>query len=419
MRWNDRRTLGPAVPPSSAPTGVARRFYRATGIAMACAGALVAAGCSAPPRVRTVQVHTAAGLERAVATANRWGGHVLIHLAPGTYKLTETLVVTAPHVTLEGQPGARRQVIVQGDGMSLAARIGNLIRVSGSHFTLSGMTLRRSRWHLIQIAGEDGAEAPVIRDCVLENAYEQLIKVSDNAAHPGATANDGIVEHCIFQYTAGIGPEYYIGGIDAHGAKRWILRDNVFRNIASPSRAVAEFAVHFWDGSADDLVERNLIVNCDRGIGFGLDGKPNHGGVIRNNMIYHAPGGGPFADTGIALTDSPGTQVYNNTIVLQSDYPRAIEYRFPVTRDVFIANNLTNRAIAARNGGRATVTHNVTDATARWFVNAAAGDLRLASAIPLVVAAGVPIAALKDDFSGNARPRGRAPDIGADQWSAH
>ncbi len=416
MRWHDRRTL-PSATLSSAPARAARRFYRATGFAMACAAALVAAGCSAPPRVRTVQVHTAAGLERAVATANRWGGHVLIHLAPGTYKLTETLVVTAPHVTLEGQPGARRRVIVQGDGMSPAARIGNLIRVSGSHFTLSGMTLRRSRWHLIQIAGEDGAEAPVIRDCVLENAYEQLIKVSDSAAHPGATANDGIVEHCIFQYTAGIGPEYYIGGIDAHGAKHWIVRDNVFRNIASPSRAVAEFAVHFWDGSADDLVERNLIVNCDRGIGFGLDGKPNHGGVIRNNMIYHAPGGGPFADTGIALTDSPGTQVYNNTIVLQSDYPRAIEYRFPVTRGVFIANNLSNRAIASRNGGRATVTHNVTDATAQWFVDAATGDLRLASAIPQVVRAGVPIAALKEDFSGKARPRGVNPDIGADQWS--
>ncbi|MGC8518189.1 MAG: right-handed parallel beta-helix repeat-containing protein [Steroidobacteraceae bacterium] len=371
-----------------------------------------------PPRQQIVQVRSAAGLERAVVAANRRGGHVLIHLAPGTYTLTDTLIVTAPDVTFEGQPDARRRVIVQGVGMSPTARIGNLIRVSGSHFTLSGMMLRRSRWHLIQIAGEDGAEAPVIRDCVLENAYEQLIKVSDNPAHPNATANGGVVEHCLFEYTAGIGPEYYIGGIDAHGAKHWIVRDNVFRNIASPSRAVAEFAVHFWDGSADDLVERNLIVNCDRGIGFGLDGKPNHGGVIRNNMIYHAPRVGPFADTGIALTDSPGTQVYNNTILLQSHYPRAIEYRFPATRDVFIANNLTNRAIASRNGGHATVTHNLTDAAPQWFVNAAAGDLRLGTAIPQVIAAGIPIAALKDDFSGNVRPRKVAPDIGADQWSA-
>ena len=81
-------------------------------------------------------------------------------------------------------------------------------------FPLSSMTLRRSRWHLIQIAGEDGAQSPVIRDCVLENAYEQLIKVSDSPARPGSTANNGIVEHCLFEYTAGIGPEYYIGGID-------------------------------------------------------------------------------------------------------------------------------------------------------------------------------------------------------------
>lgn len=417
MLWRNRRAFSATPPPPSARSAAHRRFH-ARSIAALCAAALLSASCSAPPRQRIVRVHSTAGLERAVVTANRWGGHVVIRLAPGTYTLNETLVVTAPRVTLQGPLGTRRQVIIQGDGMSPTARIGNLIRVSGSHFTLSSMTLRRSRWHLIQIAGEDGAQSPVIRECVLENAYEQLIKVSDSPARPDNTANNGIVEHCLFEYTAGIGPEYYIGGIDAHGAKHWIVRDNVFRNIASPSRAVAEFAVHFWDGSANDLVERNLIVNCDRGIGFGLDGKPNLGGVIRNNMIYHAAGAGPFADTGIALTDSPGTQVYNNTILLQSNYPRAIEYRFPVTRNVFIANNLTNRAIASRNGGRATVTHNVTDARSQWFVNAAAGNLRLSSPIPQVVGKGVMIAALKDDFSGNARPLETDPDIGADQWPA-
>ncbi len=395
----------------------ARRPLCTRGAALPIAVAFLVAGCATSSRQRIVHVHTAAGLERAVVAANRAGGHVTIVLADGTYTLKETLVVLAPDVALEGRPGARRRVIVQGDGMSPTARVGNLIRVSGSHFTLSDMTLRRSRWHLIQIAGEDGAQAPVVRDCILENAYEQLLKVSSSPARPWATSNGGLVEHCLFEYTAGMGPQYYIGGIDAHGAKRWIVRDNVFRNIASPSRAVAEFAVHFWDGSEDDLVERNLIVNCDRGIGFGLDGKPNHGGVIRNNMIYHAPGVGRFADTGIALTDSRDSQVYNNTILLLSAYPRAIEYRFPTTRGVLIANNLTNRAIASRNGGTGVVTHNITDAAASWFVNPRAGDLRLARPVAQVMAAGLPIPALTDDFSGHSRPAGVRPDIGADEWS--
>lgn len=383
-------------------------------MAMTC----LSSACATTRQQPILHVQTAAGLERAVVTANRWGGNVTIELASGTYTLNRTLVVLASNVTIRGRTGAKTRVIVQGDGMSRTARVGNLIRVSGAHFKLSDMTLRRSRWHLIQIAGEDGAQSPVIRDCILENAYEQLLKVSSSPKRPWATSNGGIVENCLFEYTAGVGPEYYIGGIDAHGAKRWIVRDNVFRNIASPSHAVAEFAVHFWDGSANDLVERNLIINCDRGIGFGLGAKSNRGGIIRNNVIYHAAGVGRFADTGIALASSPGSQVYNNTILLESTYPRAIEYRFPATRDVLIANNLTNRAIASRNGATGLVTHNVTDAVESWFVNAPAGNLRLAFPVPQVVAMGMRMPALTDDFSGRRRPSGVRPDIGAEEWLA-
>ena len=136
MPWRNRRTLSATLPPPSARSAAHRRFH-ARNIAALCAAALLSASCSAPPRQRIVRVHSTAGLERAVVTANRWGGHVVIQLTPGTYTLNETLVVTAPQVTLQGPLGTRRQVVIQGDGMSPTARIGNLIRVSGSHFTLS------------------------------------------------------------------------------------------------------------------------------------------------------------------------------------------------------------------------------------------------------------------------------------------
>lgn len=66
---------------------------------------------------------------------------------------------------------------------------------------------------------------------------------------------------------------------------------------------VAEHAVHFWNGARDTIVERNAIVDCARGVGFGLGetgngndrqyaDDPYHGmyighydGVIRNNFI--------------------------------------------------------------------------------------------------------------------------------------
>ena len=353
-----------------------------------------------------------------MAAANRSGGNRTILVRDGIYSLNGTLNVTAPNVTIAGQSGARANVVIQGDAMGPGARIGNLIRVAGRNFRLSDVTLQKSGFHLIQIAGESDADAPVIRNCILRDAYQQMIKVSNDPAARGVSSDDGLVENCLFEYTAGTGPQFYIGGIDAHGSRNWVVRSNTFRNIASPSRSVAEFAVHFWDGSAGNIVERNLIINCDRGIGFGLDGKGNTGGIIRNNMIYHADNASRFADTGIALTESPGTQVYNNTVVMDNGFPRAIEYRFASTTGVLIVNNLTNKPIVSRNGASGVVSNNVTNAVRSWFVNPANGDLHLASPIGSVVAAGQIVPGLSNDFDGHPRPVGAKIDIGAHQFAA-
>jgi len=367
---------------------------------------------------QTTTVGTVSQLESAVANANRSGGNWTILVLDGVYSLNGTLNVTAPNVTISGKSGVRDNVVIQGDAMSGTARVGNLIRVAARNFRLSDLTLRRSGFHLIQIAGESDADAPVIRNCILRDAYQQMIKVSNDPGAPGVSADNGLVENCLFEYTAGIGPQFYIGGIDAHGSKNWTIRSNTFRNIISPSRSVAEFAIHFWDGSANNTVEKNLIVNCDRGIGFGLDRKGNTGGTIRNNMIYHAANAGRYADTGIALMESPGTQVYNNTIVMDNGFPWAIEYRFAGTTGVLITNNLTNKPIVGRDGATGTVSKNVTSAAGRWFINPAAGDLHLASAIGSVVAAGQAVPGLSDDFDGQPRPVGGV-DIGADQFAAN
>ena len=61
-----------------------------------------------------------------------------------------------------------------------------------------------------------------------------------------------------------------------------------------------------------------------------------------------------FADVGIGVESAPQAQIYNNTIYQEHGYPNAIEYRFPQTAGVLIANNLTNRAITSREGASGT-----------------------------------------------------------------
>jgi len=365
----------------------------------------------------TINVSSASQLQSAIATANSAGGNRIIAVADGTYTLSDTLYVNAPNISIVGASGNREAVIIQGTGMSATASVGTIIRVAASGFTLRYVTVQKSKYHLIQIAGEANADSPVLRDCILRDAYEQMVKVSNDPNNLSVAGDNGLVENCLFEYTAGIGPQYYIGGIDAHGSKNWVVRGNTFRGIASPSNSVAEFAVHFWDASADNTVERNIIVNCDRGVGFGLDGRGNTGGIIRNNMIYHAANNHPYADSAIALSESPNSKVYNNSIYYENSYPWAIEYRFGSTTGVEVSNNLVNKQIIARDGATGTASNNVTNAVASWFASPTTGNLHLASAVSSVVDKGKTISGLTDDVDGETRPAGAGIDVGADEFA--
>lgn len=387
-------------------------------IVLAVLGILFA-GAAVAQQQSSVTVSTVEELLTAVSAANSAGGHRRIQVTDGTYTLPDTLYINAPHISIAGLSGDRERVVIQGDAMSEFAQVGNIVRVAASHFLLEHVTLQRAGWHAIQIIGQSNADYPVIRDCILRDTFEQLLKVTVDLDDLSVTSDHGLVENCIFEYSAGIGPQWYIGGVNAHGSKHWTVRGNTFRSIISPSQQVAQFAVHFWTDSAHNLVENNLIIDCDRGIGFGLTGRPNTGGIIRNNMIFHSGEEGMFKDAGISLSESPGSKIYNNSIFLDHDFPWAIDYRYSSTSNVLIANNLTNKETVAREGASATLSHNETGAQREWFVDALAGNLRLASAVAAVVDQGMWIEGLTSDFDGNFRPQGAGIDIGANEYSAN
>jgi len=322
-----------------------------------------------PSAIKEVTIKSVNELVKEVSKANVTKGNIILSLESGTYTLKRTIDIRADHIIITSKTGNPEDVIIQGTGMSKNSKVKNLIRVLGKNFVLSGITLQKSGHHLIQIAGEHDADSPVIRNCILLDAYQQMIKVSYNiAGTPEISSDYGLIENCTFQYTAGIGPHYYIGGIDAHGANGWLVRGNKFKDIASPSEQIAEHAVHFWNNTHNNIVENNLIEDSDRGIGFGLDSKhenlvySNLGGEIKNNTIMHSDNNDPFADTGIVIERSPNTIISNNNIWLGHSYSRAIEYRFPLTKNVIIKGNVTNKSISSRNGGDAILEKNKTDA---------------------------------------------------------
>ncbi|GAB5415431.1 MAG: hypothetical protein Cons2KO_30340 [Congregibacter sp.] len=305
-------------------------------------------------------VSSAAELFAAIVAANS-SGFAIIELAPGDYRLTQPLRIEGDFITLRSANGDREATVLRGNGMKPGNSVDNLIEVSGSHVAIQALTLRDAGNHLVQLRGEKNADYFSLINCALIDAYEQLLKVS--AERGSTTADFGLIKDSFFGYTKDQGPNYYIGGIDVHGGKNWIVEKSTFRNIASPSRSVAEFAIHFWSGSDNPIVRNNRIIDSDRGIGFGLGEDPSHGntgGEISGNLIVHNRKGDPFSDVGISLENSPGTRVTDNFVQLEHAYPNAIEYRFPGTVNVLISGNSVNRAIASRDAAEATVEANHT-----------------------------------------------------------
>ncbi len=367
-------------------------------------------------------VTTVGQLYSAIDNANSGTGDSTILVADGTYTLDSgALIIRADGVTVRGMSGSRDAVIIEGQGMYNSA-VTQAFQIAADDVTLETLTIRLVSTHAVQVHGEPpfDADRVVLRDLRIQDAGEQLVKVSSD--YSGGFSEDGLVEGCELEYTAGIGPQWYIGGVDALFARNWTVRGNTFRGIRSPESRVAGHAIQFWTSSEYTLAERNIIINCDRGIGYGLGDRGHVGGVIRNNMIYHD---GSRGDVGIELENAPGAKVYHNTIYQEHGFPAAISYRWPGTTDVHISNNLILKngglsdAIHSRDGGSALVEVNYIGSLSDWFVNPAEGDLHLAGqGIPQVVNQGIALPEVTDDFDGELRPLGSGIELGADEIAA-
>jgi hypothetical protein len=353
-----------------------------------------------------------------------------ITFADGTYALNGTsLQVIAAGLTLRSASGDRDAVILDG------GRAGSsILEVTGDDATIAELTLRNPRDHAIHVAGgsDDTTGARIYRVHVVDPG-QQGIKINADSSQTHFP-DDGLVACSVIELTdAGrpyIRDNCYTGGIDAHRARGWVVRDNLVRGFWCDS-GLSEHGIHFWTGGRDNLIERNTIVDCARGIGFGLgettDGRTysdapcggatqigQYDGIIRNNMIaatdpdLFASGAG--FDSGIALEQACGTVVVHDTVFSTRPPFSSIEWRFGHT-DVTVQNVLVSHPMRERDGATATTGGNVEDATVSLFADPDSGDLHLASPI----SGGIALRPGLCDADIDGEPRPDPPTPGADE----
>lgn len=364
-----------------------------------------------------VHVRTEPELQQALS---RLRSDTTIVMAPGTYVLTRTLQIggRVKHVVLRGATDDRNSVIIKGRGMR-RKDFGNVphgIMVNdATDVVIANLAVGDVWFHPITLQGPAGAKRVRIFNVRLFDAGEQFIK--GNPDGKGGGVDDCIVEHCVVEFTD-TSRHFYTQGMSIHGAKNWIVRNNLFRNIRGPADDPGVGGcIDFWKGCRNTTVEGNIIVNCRMGIRFGIMNKSekehthdHEGGIIRNNIIWRQPGAVRSPDGGIMVWDSPSTKVINNTVILNGTYPPGcIEYRWGMG-DVLV-NNLTDGPIWQRDDARGLEANNVMITDPAIFVNEAKGDLHLAPKSQTVLRK-VPV--LRDctiDIDG--RPRGDKTDVGA------
>jgi hypothetical protein len=365
-------------------------------------------------RVSTVEELTAA--VRAAAP----GQTILI--APGTYRLTTTLnVAKAKNLALRGATDNYNDVVLLGRGATVRGGPEQGIQLLDSQdIVIANLSLGEFRDNPLHLHGALGCARVRLYNVRCFDAATNFIHATDDGPNRGGVS-DVTIEYCLFEYTRPYSSREFGACINILNGKNWVLRNCVFRNLPMKLAGADHYpaAILASNGASNTLCERNTFINCARAIAFGITPRKNFhdhtGGIIRNNMIYRDAR--TRGDTGVMVWDSPDTKVLHNTVILNGTYANAIEYRFAGSKNLLIANNLCDGEIAERENAEALLNGNITNAEISWLTDAPRGNLHLRSGAA-AIDRGVFVDDCRDDFDGEARPQGKAPDVGADEMRA-
>jgi len=357
-----------------------------------------------PPIGTVVTVSTEAELrDRAYNAA---AGTTIV-VSPGIYHLGGVVHIVNDNTAIRGATGNRDDVILDGGGMLATGRY-HVILIEADNVTIADLTIRNGDEHGISVNGSD---CPWLYNLHIIDTGYQLVKVNPI----GDGSEDGLLACSHLEYST-TSPEDYTNGISAHNAHDWTVRDNEWYRIRTPGNAPVP-TILFWSGSSGTVVERNLLVDCYQGISFGNashSAGDHTGGIVRNNVIYASQ---PH-DVVIEMVHASGWLVAHNTALLlgPDGVTHGMEARFPDSSGTF-AYNLSNMDIwLDRDGADGTGVGNVTNARSSWFVDASSADLHLVASATDAIDQAATLPEVSDDYDGDSRPHGSAPDVGADEY---
>ncbi|MBI5582871.1 MAG: hypothetical protein HY892_03515 [Deltaproteobacteria bacterium] len=380
-----------------------------------------------------------ANVSELVSAVNNAVPGLSILLADGIYPLNgEYLRIDVPDLTLRSAGGNREAVILDGNYQTT-----EIIQITASRVTVADLTLRKAYYHPIHVMSTDQGDTfqTLVYNVHIVDPGEQAIKINPYTGTGALFFPDhGTIACSHIELTAGgrqqVRNNCYTGGIDAHQARGWVVRDNRIEGFWCPE-GLSEHAVHFWKASRDTLIERNYLIDNARGIGLGLlaEGSArvypdqpcptagggyldHYGGLVRNNFVF-AGNAGLFAsaygfDCGLCLWQACEAKALHNTVASTQPPFSSIEWRFERSR-VELINNLTTHNLMDR-GGTAYLSGNLTGQPLALFVNGPTGDLHLAATASAALDQVAAPPEVTDDFDGDRRPAGLQTDVGADEF---
>ncbi|MFC1609948.1 hypothetical protein ACFL6C_03235 [Myxococcota bacterium] len=378
-----------------------------------------------------IEVDTAQ--ELADACGNLQSNQAVV-IAAGTYELSgvsDRLIVgqynASPisNIQIRGATGNPADVVITGAGMlDMTVEYGFQI-FTASDVLIADLSIGSVYYHAIQISAAHGAARTRVYHTRLFDSGQQIIKGSGGGSGGG---DDVIIEYSELFLTQGAvnhphaADSCYMNAIDSTGGWRWIIRDNFIHDIFCQDGTLAGPSVLMWQGAGDTVVERNLFLNCSRGVSLGLNNGDHSGGIVRNNFIRWDPSAAYAVDVAI-YTESSGSEILHNTILTHGKYtpmgPVAVEVRYAGTTGVLVQSNLMDAGVLGRDSANPTELDNITNASPSWFVDETSGDLHLTTAAGAAIDQVNRHQDAMDDFDGNGRPTAAGEaDIGAAELGA-